>query len=392
LGFLYLASKALPILNNGPQEHFDFRMFWLAGQVWGAGHNPYDVASYPDDYFEAFNRARVPFWFYPPYWYPLLVPLGHLPFQTALDIWKIVNCTLLIGGTYLLARALADVARQKTLPIFLAGIGFVCLLEATADTIWSGQSSVLVYFGFAAIVFGLLQARSFPLIVGLIFLALKPQVGIVAFAAIAGLRHQRWTILPAGAICLLATIPIVITGDYRGSVEGFVATLTHHSGLSANAPAHMTGLVHITDFITSVTNIPITTQLGIPVAILVAFVLFYYSSFSKSEPAQFRVATLALFVASTLFFIPLHYYDLVSLAVLFMTIFVMPLPGWRLIALGLVVCFRPGVVWRVFDSKNVETQLFFYSRLASIALFVAVAGALWATYRSRSQAVAAATI
>ena len=376
-GILYLAPKVLPILSFRPDDHFDFRMMWLAGKVWASGQNPYDTASYPNEYYEAFNRARVAFWFYPPYWYPLIVPFGLLPFRIALSIWKIINFSLLIGATHLIARALADVAYQKYMPIFLAGIGFVCFMQATAVAIWSGQSSVLVYFGLAAMIFGILKARPLLLVIGLVFLALKPQIGIVAFAAIAALKHYRWTILPAGAICLLATAPIAITADYRASIEGFLASLAQHSKLSANAPSNMTGLVHLSDYLFSISNVSLGTQIGFLMAIICAVVVFFNMSLNKTpeiQHAQRQIASLVLFVASTFFLIPLHYYDLVSLAILLMVIVAIPLAGRWLIALGLLLCFRPGNFWVAFGVTNSDIL---DGRLASAGLFLLVVGALW---------------
>ena len=104
-----------------------------------------------------------------------------MPFQAALTVWKILNFILLFISTHLLARALADMTGQKYLMLFFGGIAFVSFMYAAAVTVWSGQSSILVYFGLAAFTFGLLKERAPIVIVGLIFLALKPQIGLLAF-------------------------------------------------------------------------------------------------------------------------------------------------------------------------------------------------------------------
>jgi hypothetical protein len=381
LGILYLATKVLPIIDVGPHDHFDFRMFWLAGKVWASGQNPYETASYPNEYYETFNQSRATIWFYPPYWYPLIVPFGLLSFQVALSIWKIINFLLLIGATHLIARALADVTRQRYMAIFLPGIGYACLMEATAVAIWSGQSSILVYFGLAAMIFGILKSRPLLLIVGLVFLALKPQIGVVAFAAVAAHYHYRWTVLPAAATCLLASVPIAITGDYRASVEGFLTNLTHHAQIVANTPPNMTGLIHISDYLFSISNVPLSSLIGSLMAIICAIVVFYNSSLNKApeiEHRQHQVASLALFVASTFFFTPLHYYDLVVLAALLMMIVVIPFAGRWLIAFGLLMCFRPGIFFRAFGITNSDIFLILENRLASAGLFLLFVGAMWA--------------
>src|SRR4029078_4810378 len=144
----YLVPKVLSILNVGSQDYFDFQLIWSAGKIWASGHNPYDGGLFSGG--ESSSRHAVSTWFYPPYWYPLIAPFGLLPFQFALTVWKIINFLLLIGSTHLIARALADLTQKKYWQIFLAGIGFVCFMYATAVTTWSGQTSILVYFGLSA--------------------------------------------------------------------------------------------------------------------------------------------------------------------------------------------------------------------------------------------------
>ena len=379
LGILYLAPKVLSILNVGPHDYFDFQQIWLAGKIWASGQNPYDGALFP-------NEERLSTWFYPPYWYPLIVPFGLLPFQVALSIWKIINFSLLIGATHLIARALADVTRQKYWPIFLSGTGFVCFMYATAVTAWSGQTSILVYFGLSAFIFGLLKARPPILIIGLLFLALKPQIGILAFAAVAALHRYRWTVLPAGAICLLDSTAIAITGDYRASVEGFLVNLTRHSEHAANTPAHLTGLIHILDYV-FISNASFNTLIVFFAAIICAVVVFYNSPLNKTsgiEDTQQTVANLALFIAFSFFLIPFHYYDMIALVALLMMIIAIPLAGRWLIALGLLICFRPDYLLRAFGvATPLEIQL---SHLVSAGLFLLVVGAMWSVLVSRPRA------
>ena len=160
-------------------------------------------------------------WLYPPYWYPIVSLFSLMPYQFSTSVMAGFNFVLVIAANHLVARALADVTRQKYLPLFLGGLGYVCLMEATAMTIYLGQTSILIYFGFAAMIFGLLKGRPSILILGLAFLALKPQIGFLAFVAVATLRQYRWTILPAGSICALATAPINLTANYYASIFGF---------------------------------------------------------------------------------------------------------------------------------------------------------------------------
>jgi hypothetical protein len=387
LGILYLTPKVI-VLSIGPQDYFDFQALWLAGKIWVSGHNPYDGASFPTEYYSASDLARSSPWFYPPYWYPLIVPFGLLPFQTALGIWKVINFSLLIAGNHLIARALADVARQRYLPIFLAGTGFVCLTYSAAVTAAIGQTSFLVYFGLSAMVFGLLKARPLVLIVGLVVLALKPQIGAMAFVAVAALHRYRWTTLPAGAICLLGSTAIAITGNYRESVEGFLTNLARHSEHSANTPPHLTGLIHILDSVFSISHVSIITLIVFLVGITCVAFVFYNSPLSKTpeiEDAQQTVSTLALFVAISFFFVPLHYYDLIALVALLMMIIAVPLTGRWFIVLGLLICFRPDYLLRLFGIGNApEIQV---SHVVSAGLFLIFVGAIWSILVGRSRAI-----
>jgi hypothetical protein len=386
LGILYLAPKVLSILNAGPHDYFDFQQLWLAGKIWASGNNPYDGAFFPNIHYEPSNRPPLSPWFYPPYWYPLIVPFGLLPFQMALSIWKIINFLLLIGATHLLARALADFTGQKYLPVFLSGIVFSCFMYATAVTVWSGQTSILVYFGLSALIFGLLKARPSMLIVGLVFLALKPQIGFMAFAAVAALHRYRWTVLPAAAICLTSSTAIAITGDYRASVEGFLVNLTRHSEHAANSPPHLTGLVHVLDYV-SISNASFSTLIVFFIAIIGVVILFYVSPFNKPPKigiTQQIVANLALFIALSFFLIPFHYYDMISLVALLMMIIAVPLAGRWLIALGLLICFRPDYLLHTIGIANApEVQI---SHLVSAGLSLLVVGTMWSFLVSRSKA------
>ena len=382
LGILYLAPKILSILNVGSGDYFDFQLFWQAGKSWATGQNPYDA-----------GRTAVSTWFYPPYWYPLIVPFGVMPFQAALTVWKILNFILLIISTHLLARALADMTGKKYLMLFVGGIAFVSFMYATAVTVWSGQSSILVYFGLAAFTFGLLKERAPMVIVGLIFLALKPQIGLLAFVAMFALRRYRWTVIPAGMICLLSGAAVALTADLRGSIEGFLVNLTRHSEHSANTPPHLTGLIHLLDSVFSLPNASLVALVIYLGGILVVAALFHYSPFNspnENDKVEQSVATLLLFIAFSLFIIPFHYYDTLALVAVFMMIVAVPLEGRWLMGLGLLLCYRPDFIWRVFGVIN--PQEIILSHLVSPGLLLILMGAVWASWATRSQARPASEI
>ena len=259
---------------------------------------------------------------------------------------------------------------KKYLMLFAGGVAFVSFMYATAVTVWSGQSSILVYFGLAALAFGLLKERAPMVIVGLIFLALKPQIGLVAFVAIFALRRYRWTVIPAGMICILSGAAVALTADLRGSIEGFLVNLTRHSEHSANTPPHLTGLIHLLDFAFSLPNASLVALIIYLVGIIVVAALFHYSRRSigpmktTTRSISRNLAALYCFFP---FIIPFHYYDMLALVAVFMMIVAVPLEGRWLVGLGLLLCYRPDFIWRVFGVINPEEIIL--SHLVSLGCF-----------------------
>jgi len=398
LGFLYLATKVPVPSNIQPEDYFDFQAFWLVGKIWASGQNPYDLELFQKLFSETFHRsAGQLMWVYPPYWFPLIVPFALLPFKIAFSIWKVLNLALLIGATHLIARALADVTRQRYISIFLVGIGFGCLMRATPMTIWGGQTSILVYFGLSAIVFGLLKERAALVIIGLVFLALKPHIGIIAFAAVAALDRYRWTIVPAAGVCLVASTPILVAGGYLASVRGFLSNVALQSKSVSLGSDLTTGLIRISDFLPYTSN---TFLIGLTIifsAIVLAFLVFYNSSLNSAREdwdRQHQIASFVLFIAIVLLFTPLHSYDIVSLAAIWMMVMSVPLAGRWPITIGLLICLRPenllGILIgpeaeRAAGGSVTEKIAFPISYLVSVGLCLVFVGALWSVLVRRSQ-------
>ena len=386
LGILYLAPKVLSNLHVRPEDYFDFELFWRAGRSWASGQNPYDGTLVPNG--DGSARTEVSTWFYPPYWYPLIVPFGLMQFPIALTIWKVLNFVLLILSTHLVARSLADVTEKQSLPLFIGGIAFVSFMYSTAVTAWDGQSSILVYFGYSALIFGLLKHRPAMVVLALVCLALKPQIGLLAFVAVVALRQYRWTVIPAGMICILASTTVAITADLSGAIKGFLVNLTRHSEHSANTPAHLTGAVHILDSLFTLPNASIVAFVILSAGIVLTFVLFYRSPLNTPPDngvnARRSITTLMLFIALSLFIVPLHYYDLLSLVAVFLMIIATPLDGRWITGVGMLLCYRPDFIWRAFGIAHPEEIIL--SHLISPGLLLILLGSTWDLWASRKLA------
>jgi hypothetical protein len=409
--FYYLGLSALALLSlfylvpKGFATYdpdgfgIDFRTIWLAGKVWASGQNPYGPV-FIKQYLETFGSGwGFYYWFYPPNWLPVALAFSSFPFQVAVLAWSVFNFSLLIAATYLAARALADVSGKKFPQLFLAGLTYACFMQATATTVYIGQTSILIYFGFSAIIFGILKDRPAILIVGLVFVALKPQIGVVAIAAIAGARHHRWTLLPTAGIGLVSIIPIIIRGDFRATMEGFFVGLSQFSGAAlagSNSPGNLTGLINILDYLSRSSIQPsIMTLVSGLTGIIVGFTVFHFSPLNDpphadSDNARNQAASLVLLIAATFFIVPLHPYDHVALAALLMMILAFPFSGHWLIVLGLLISIRPSNLYSILGFMHLgvahpASQGFRESLLMSAGLFLILMGALRAVLPGRSR-------
>jgi hypothetical protein len=380
LGILYLLPK---VISFQDESGFVFRIIWVAGKLWAAGQDPYG----PSFLQELRASGPVPdaLWYYPPYWYPIAVPLSYLPLSLAAGAWKAINFLLLIAASHLVARAVADISKQTYAGIFGGGLAFVCFMQAVATTIYVGQTSIIVYFGFAALIFGLLKRCGQSIVIGLVFLALKPHFGIVAFAAVAALPRYRWTLFLAGGLCILATAPFLFTGNYLATLREFVVNVTMYSGQPENDMNDKTGVAQILAYLFS-------AQVGSGILVIassiISSVIFYFSSLNstpRAENARLEVAFLALFIAAIFFVLPLGSYDIVVLAILFMMILAVSFTARWLVALGLVLCIRAGNLSSALGFVNPASQRTPDCLLISVALCLILVGVSWNLFESLQQ-------
>ena len=87
----------------------DFRIIWVAGRVWIGFQdtNPYGPALLQTTS-EIFGTTYYPHvWQYPPNWYPLASFFGLIPFGASLITWNLLNLSLLIVATHLVAQSVS---------------------------------------------------------------------------------------------------------------------------------------------------------------------------------------------------------------------------------------------------------------------------------------------
>lgn len=272
----------------------DFRVIWLAGQLWGEGLDPYGPAFYTR-YLQHFGPVLdAHFWVYPPYWYAIAVPFAKLGFETAYLLWSVLNYALLLIGLGLVSGT-----RTPSIQWFAGLTVLAAIMQGTAIMFSIGQTSVLSLIGLAVFTAFLRSSHKGLFVLALLFLAAKPQIGAIFF--LLGLT-RRETVLPticAGAIVCLASIPVLWQTGLFETIGGFLSGLSRYSHVATNAPQNLTGVAQLA----SMFGIYPSPSLWVAPALLGC--LASYALFRN----DWRLQAQGIIVSCALF-LPLHDYDL----------------------------------------------------------------------------------
>ncbi|MGC9420802.1 MAG: glycosyltransferase 87 family protein [Rhodovulum sp.] len=147
----YLLPK---VLHAG--DGLDFRLIWLAGQLWNDGISPYSN-QFLAAYHSAFGDGPIShFWVYPPYWAVIAGPMSLLSFENALTAWNLVNYLLLLLSSGIIATLLPARAAPLSRGLwFIRALCILSLAQATPFSIALGQTSMLILAGCACLLAGL---------------------------------------------------------------------------------------------------------------------------------------------------------------------------------------------------------------------------------------------
>lgn len=370
-GLAYLLLKSV----FGTNPEIDFKYIWVAGQLWAEGINPYsdDFARIGDTFFE--NTNTLDTWLYPPNWWLLSRALALFDVETAVVLWRSLNAALLLGGTVLSVKAMRSVLGRRWLVAGLFMVGYATTMQATAMTLSIGQTSILLFFGLCAVLYGLSGGRSVWVVIGLIVVALKPQTGIVVWAAIAALPTQRNAVFVAGLATLVLAAPGLLAGGFAPSLNGLIAAYLDYDGaLAVNSPASTTGLRHLVDLTTGITLSALWLCLvAAVIAALGSFLLYrtplnspirtpgetktpFYAagdSAMKSDGRSLAIGFWILLVLSSL--VSLHSYDFVVVAPLCLICFSPAFPTRLRVAIGIGLLL-------IYRSSNMAALTGFYNR------------------------------
>jgi len=192
-----------PVTEDGSPRFIDFISFWINAKfaLSATAADAYQYAAFAAAQapYVAVTRGDYPYYHlvYPPTLFPLIAPIGLLPFVAALTAW--VTAT---GALYVLAVYRAV---PRVLTCLLAVLPF-----AVVKNVWLGQASFLVA-GLLGLSLGLMRKRPFVAGLCLGLLTCKPQYGIIF--PIVLLVTGQWRVI-AGACVSFAGLAATVTGLY----------------------------------------------------------------------------------------------------------------------------------------------------------------------------------
>lgn len=376
LGLAYLLFKSFEVLGD---PGFDFKYLWTAGKVWAEGGSPDDAA------FHAMasryvTEGRVPeVWSYPPNWWAICTGLAQMPMAAAHAVWNVAGVGLIAGASLLLAFAVrparssiavVDASLQR--PWAIAGLHLFLMagFEATAILITVGQTTAPVYFGIAALLFGMVRGKRWWAVAGLALTFLKPQIGVI-FATVMLFhgKEARLQLLWAIVVSAALAIPALIT-DYR-IIGVFLDNAGGHKGImAANLPGAMTGLRHLT-------GVGTMGALALTLAAAVGLMRLARAPNEAMRAWQMVVLTTAAIVALA----PLHFYDLVLAGVVAFGVGAARMLLRVVGIVGLLLMVRADQVGTMTGLYDKSVPIFEGSLLSTIGALMMLAAAISAAMR-----------
>ena len=311
VAYQFAAHWSAPTVDSG--------YFWLAGEMWAAGEDPYDAA-YAQHAAAQHAAPDGAAWHYPPSWFPIAAMLSLLDPLTASRLWLAINIGLLLGASALNIAAFRQMKGRAALfgagpvaellhslpsqTLFLLHAGFMATTQAAGATLAFGQSSMIVYFGASLLIFAAAGKRDIAGGAGLALMMLKPQIGLLAAAALALSPYGRRVIVLGAFASFIAAAPVLIMTPVGDIIAGLSSTASHYQLQPYNAPAAMTGLRHLV-WAAGGPDLGPAFYLALTMAAVCAAGL---AGRRRAQPLRTIDNLMAAF-AATLLLAPLHVYD-----------------------------------------------------------------------------------
>ena len=223
------------------KQPVDFRVYYLAAEVWSHGGSPYAMsraAWFTYGHHVGLHDFVWPYR-YPPYTAALLRPLVPLGEPAVRVIWQATSVAATIAATWLLARSLGG--RTMYLAAFLVLLG----LAPAYDTLLVGQINGFLLLSLAVAFWAMLERRERTLGMSL---AVGTAIKLVPAALVVYLIARRrwhavvWFVVGLALLTLIA-VPLVGTGAFIEYAQWAVDLVRPQSVMNGPTNATFVGAV-----------------------------------------------------------------------------------------------------------------------------------------------------
>ena len=263
-------------------------------------------------------------------------------------------------------------------PLALAGLHLflMAVFEATAILLSTGETTAIIYFGIALLLYGLVTQRRTLSVLGLVLVFLKPQIG-VAYAAVHVFlgKEERLQLVPAVAVSALLSVPALIADP--GIIGVFLKNAAVHDLImAADLSGAMTGVRHLSGRF----GFPISTIVSIGVATAACVLLTTGPLRCNRSPntAVRAWQTVSLTTAALVALAPLHYYDFVIAGPLVFAVAAAPLLPRLIGAAGWLLMLRAqqlGTATGLYDKDLDCCEGSFLATVGGFCILASVIGA-----------------
>lgn len=388
----------IPQILTHPQSFpVDFNYLWGAGKMWAQFQSPYSAeysAFLNEQSILQYEGASVPY-FYPPNSILMVAPLGLLSLQSASVAFTLANLAALIASSLLFARItkLIGVSIDLAYP-FLLHLGLISAGWYAGKIIFAYNAPMLItYLGVIMVLYSILSQRSWYLIIGLVIVLIKPQIGIALLIQCLLSPSLRRSAFFAVGITGLASIIGLLPGGVIQSLQNFFGNLSVYSGFYANLTEHTSGLGFA---IYVFTGHDLSAFLLL--SLMIGFILSYIFWLTRKNPASperdFAFAAFTIAVACV--FLPSHnnYLIVFMPVLLWLTRDARPFELFLWIP-AIALIMRGWDIAQLATSIEGHSFLFFISTtdtVATFAIFVAVALKIHRQYIVQSPSVPTSSI
>lgn len=210
---LLKARTSVYAIEKGMFQHVDFLNIYMAGKLALSEDRAkaYDPAVQLACYNKVIAPAKIDkcvYLQYPPYFFPLMIPVSLLPLRESYIVWNIVS---VLFGLFGLSVAARTAFHHKHLTLFALCVGTVVSFPS-CDSLLDGQFTWWLVGGISIFYWGLLRKKDLLCASLLAIMSIKPH--FVIFLMVPVLLQKRWRLF-AYTVGLVAAL-LVISGFMIG--------------------------------------------------------------------------------------------------------------------------------------------------------------------------------